>query len=138
MKSRADLEVRMQNCVDRLGLPLKVLWMPEDNSVKHGEIKSNCILIYDRDEAEAWLTFEHEVYEYKLKDVTFCYRTLVNSLIETIEKLTYKRKERFIEFMPKIQDVISEENCASTRAICFSQLNIGIKTMMESLIRSKP
>ena len=90
MKSKTGAEVRMQNCLDRLGLPLKVLWIPKDESSKHGEIRSNCILIYDRDEAEAWLTFTHEVYEYKFKEVTYPYRSLVNYLIETVEKLTYE------------------------------------------------
>lgn len=110
MKSKADLESKMQNCLDRLGIPLKVVWMPKDDSAKHGEISANCILIYDRNESEAWLTFEHEVYEFKLKEVTFPYRTLINSLIETLEKLTYERKEKFIEFLPKISETISSEH----------------------------
>jgi hypothetical protein len=109
IKSKADLEVRMQNCLDRLGLPLKVLWMPKDDSVRHGEIKSNYILIYDRDEAEAWLTFEHEVYEDKFKEVTFPYRSIVNNLIEAVEKIAYERKEKFIEALPKVSEVISKE-----------------------------
>ena len=109
MKSKTSSQSKMQNCLDRLGLPLKVLWMPKDDAVKHGEIRSNCILIYDTDEAEAWLTFEHEVHEYKLKKITYCYHTLINSLIETVEKLAYERKERYIESVPKIQDAISEE-----------------------------
>ena len=109
MKSKADLEVRMQNCLDQLGVPLKVLWIPKANGAKHGEISSNCLLIYDGNESEAWLTFEHEVYEFKFKEVTYAYRTLVNSLIEAVEKLVYERKERFLEFLPKISDAISKE-----------------------------
>ena len=109
MKSKANLESRMQNCLNRLGVPLKVLWIPKEDGAKHGEIKSNCLLIYDSEESEAWLTFEHEVYEFKLKEVTFPYRTLVNSLIEAVEKLTYERKEKFLEFLPKISQVISRE-----------------------------
>lgn len=110
MKSkRLNLESKMQNCLDRLGVPLKVLWIPKPNNDKHGEINSNCLFIYDRDEPEAWLTFEHEVYEFKFKEVTYAYRTLVNSLIEGFEKLTYERKERFLEFLPKIAEVTKEE-----------------------------
>ncbi|MCJ7762750.1 hypothetical protein MUP38_04760 [Candidatus Bathyarchaeota archaeon] len=78
------------------------------NSEKHGEINSNCLFIYDRDECEAWLTFEHEVYEFKFKEVTYPYRTLVNSLIEAVEKLTYGRKEKFLEFLPQISKVVAE------------------------------
>jgi hypothetical protein len=65
MKSKTGVEAKMQSCLARLGIPLKVVWMPQDNAL-HGEIKSNCILIYDRNESEAWLTFQHEVYEFKL------------------------------------------------------------------------
>lgn len=110
MKSRrAALESKMQNCLDQLGIPLKVMWIPKGNSSKHGEIDSSCLFIYDRDEREAWLTFEHEVYEFKFKEVTYPYRTLINSLIEAVEKLTYERKEKFLEFLPKIADVIKEK-----------------------------
>ena len=104
MEAKTDLVSRMQKCLDQLGVPLKVLWIPKDDGAKHGEISSNCLLVYDRDECEAWLTFQHEVYEFKLKEVTFPYRTLVNSLIETIEKLTYDRKEKFLEFLPQISE----------------------------------
>ena len=109
MEATTDLVLRMQKCLDQLGIPLKVMWIPKDDSTKHGEISSNCLLIYDRDECEAWLTFEHEVYEFKLKEVTFPYRTLINNLIETIEKLSYERKEKFLEFLPKISETISKE-----------------------------
>lgn len=109
MKSkRADVELKMQNCLNRLGIFLKVLWTPKTDSGKHGEISSSCLFVYDRDERGAWLTFEHEVYEFKFKEVTYAYRTLVNSLIETVEKLTYERKERFLEFLPQISKVIAD------------------------------
>lgn len=106
---RTDLELKMQRCLDRLGVPLKAVWVPRVNSAKHGEINSSCLFIYDGDEREAWLTFEHEVYEYKFKEVTYAYRTLINSLIEAVEKLTYERKEKFLEFLPRIFRVIGEE-----------------------------
>jgi len=110
MKSkRADVASKMQKCLTRLGVPLKVLWIPKPNNDKHGEINSNCLFIYDRDEREAWLTFEHEVYEWKFKEVTYPYRTLVNSLIEGFEKLGYERKEKFLEFLPRVAEVISKE-----------------------------
>jgi hypothetical protein len=99
----------MQNCLEQLGVPLKVLWVPKINSSKHGEINSNCLFIYDRDEREAWLTFEHEIYEFKFKEVTYAYRTLVNSLIEAFEKLAYERKEKFLGFLPRISQIIREE-----------------------------
>ena len=106
---RAGLESKMQNCLDRLGVPLKVMWTPKASSRKHGEIDSNRLLIYDKSEQEAWLTFEHELYEFRFKEVTYAYRVLINSLIEAVEKLTYERKEKFLEFLPRIAQVVREE-----------------------------
>lgn len=106
---RVDLELKMQRCLDRLGVPLKAVWVPRVNSAKHGEINSNCLLIYDKEESEIWSTFEHEVYEFKFKEVTYGYRTLVNSLIEAVEKLAYERKEKFLEFLPRISQVVGDE-----------------------------
>lgn len=91
------------------GVPLKVTWTPRPDSSKHGEVASNCLFIYDQNEEEAWATFQHELYEFKFKEVSYAYRTLVNSLIEGFEKLAYERKEKFIEFLPKIADVIKDE-----------------------------
>jgi hypothetical protein len=109
MSSKAIFEAKMQKCIDRLGIPLKVLWVSKETSMKHGEISSNCILIYDREEAEAWLTFEHEVYEYKFKEVTAPYLALINSYIDAFQKLAYDRKEKFIESIPEISKIISIE-----------------------------
>jgi hypothetical protein len=105
---RAGLESKMQNCLDRLGVPLKVMWIPKASSRKHGEIDSNRLLIYDKSEQEAWLTFEHELYEFRFKEVTYAYRVLINSLIEAVEKLTYERKEKFLEFSPRVTEAIAD------------------------------
>jgi hypothetical protein len=105
----SDAVLKMQRVLGRLNIPLTVCWQPHPDMDKHGEISSKCLLIYDHDECEAWLTFEHEIYEFKFKEVTRVYRTLVNQLIEGFEKLTYEKKEQFFEFLPKIAEVISEE-----------------------------
>lgn len=62
------------------------------------------------------MTFEHEVYEFKFKEVTYAYRTLVNSLIEGVEKLAYERQEKFLEFLPRISEVIAKEKSQGSRA----------------------
>ena len=108
MKSkRADVESRMQRCLDRLGIPLKVLWSPKESD-KHGVIRESRLLIYDQEEAETWLTFEHEVYEFKFREVTIIYRSLFNCLVGGYEKLAYEKKERVLEFLPKITKIISK------------------------------
>ncbi len=106
---RTSLELKMQHCLEQLDIPLKVVWSPKADNDLQGEIKSDCLFIYDRDEQEAWSTFEHEIYEYKFKGVSYAYRSLVNSLIENVERLLYERKERFLESLPKIIETISTE-----------------------------
>ena len=104
-----SLEERMQRILDRLGVPLRVIWAPKASFGKHGEITSGVLYIYDKNESEGWLTFQHEVYEYKFKEVTYAYCTVVNCLIEGFEKLAYERKERFLEFLPRILEAIAEQ-----------------------------
>lgn len=84
------------------------------------------LFICDKDEREAWLTFEHEVYEYKFKEVTYAYRTLINSLIEAFEKQTYERKEKFLEFLPRISQVVREEKAQRVRFPCCKRLLHGV------------
>jgi hypothetical protein len=102
------IRARMQRCLDRLGIPLEVVWVPKPDADKHGEILSRSLLIYDVEEADAWETFTHELVEYKLKEVTQVYRTLVNQLIDGYEKLAYQQKERFIDFLPKLIEALKE------------------------------
>jgi hypothetical protein len=99
---------QMYAVLSNLGIPLTVCWLPDPRKSAHGEIKNNVICIYDSDETVAMETFVHELLEFKLKLVTEVYRALVNSLIETYEKLCYKRKEEFLDSLPKVLEVIAE------------------------------
>ncbi len=60
----------MQETLDRLGIPLTVVWTPNPNMPVHCEIKSNVIYVYNEQQDDALATFMHEVIEFKLKDVT--------------------------------------------------------------------
>jgi hypothetical protein len=112
----AKLQKQMQNCLSCLNVTLKVLLTPDITKNSHGEIKGNVIFIYDSDEREAWKTFTHEIFEYKLKSVTRPYRLLINSLIEAFEKSIYSEKEQFIEFLPKVMEIIKESQPEESRA----------------------
>lgn len=102
-------QTQMQDCVNCLGLSLKVIWKPDDSKSIHGEIRSNVIIIYCSDEQEAWNTLMHEITEYKLENVTRPYRLLINSLIETLEKSVYAEKEQFIDFLPRMVITVNEK-----------------------------
>lgn len=106
----------MQDCLNQLGINLVVLWTPNESKSVHGEIKDNAIFLYDSGKAEAWSTFTHEVTEYKLQAVTRPYRILVNNLIEAVEKSIYAEKEQFIEFLPKMIEVIKQRQVEKGKA----------------------
>jgi hypothetical protein len=93
----------MQQNLDRLGIPLIVVWTPNPNKSVHGEIKENVLCVYDEKPNDVWATFMHEVIEFKLKKVTRVYRSMINSLIEGYEKLAYQEKEEFIEFIRTVE-----------------------------------
>jgi hypothetical protein len=105
-----QVEAKMQNVLTRLHVPLKVVWTPDEKRGKHGLIEesSKTLFLFDHDEAEVWLTFEHEILEYRLKAVTDVYREMANSLIEAFERLAYKRKEQFLDSIPEIAKIIEQ------------------------------
>ena len=107
-KANLETERKMQAILNTLGIPLTVVWVPDSRQDKHGEIKSSTIFIYSPSESDAWNTFTHEIVEFKLKDVTATYRTIINTFIEALEKLAYERKEQFIEFLPKLFEEINK------------------------------
>ena len=107
-KANLETERKMQAILNTLGIPLTVVWVLDPRQDKHGEIKSSTIFIYSPSESDAWNTFTHEIVEFKLKDVTSTYRTIINTFIEALEKLAYERKEQFIEFLPKLFEEINK------------------------------
>ena len=107
----AKLEARMQKILDKLNVPLKIVWSPNPNHNKHGLIEANSrtMFIFDVEENEAWATFLHEVLEFKLKETLKTYRMVINGLIEVIEQTCYKKKEQFLEFVPQVFNLVEEE-----------------------------
>lgn len=112
----ALIQEQMQDCLCRLGVNLNVIWKPDSSKSAHGEIKGNVIFLYDSNESEVWRTFTHEVTEYKLQNVTRPYRLMINSLIEALEKSVYAEKEQFIDFLPKMIEVIKENQTKAGKA----------------------
>lgn len=107
----AKLEVKMQRILDQLNIPLKVAWTPNPDHNKHGIIEQNSrtIFLFDEKPEDAWQTFTHEALEWRFKRVSQAYRTIINSLIETLENIVYTRKEEFLEFMPQLFRMVEEE-----------------------------
>jgi hypothetical protein len=101
----------MQSCLDRLAIPLRVVVVPDSTRKVHGEIEasSGTLFIFDKNEGDAWETFLHEVFEYKLRHVCEGYRLIINSLIEALEKVAYRSKEEFLASIPIALKLVEEE-----------------------------
>ena len=112
------VEKQMQVCLNQLGINLVVSWKLNQSKSVHGEIKGNVIFLYDDSEEEAWTTFTHEATEYKLQAVTRPYRILINNLIEVVEKSVYAEKEQFIDFLPKMIELIKENQAEAGKLEC--------------------
>lgn len=95
----------MQQIADKLGIPLRVYWTPK-NCDKHGELHEGDLTIYDSSESAAWATFQHELFEFKFKDVIRGYRLIINGLIEVVEKMSYMEKEKFLEFNVRLAETL--------------------------------
>ena len=109
--NRASVEDRMNAVCSRLSLPFKVVWAPDPNMKDHGitDLKNCGIHIFDLNEKDAWATLMHEILELKLRPLLSFYRSLVNVLIEFIEKHVYREKEKFLESLPETMTVLFTE-----------------------------
>jgi hypothetical protein len=108
-----QVQTKMQKALYQFGIPLALCWKPDNTKAIHGELCENILFIYDTNENDAWDTFVHEILEFKLKKVTAVYRTLINSLIESFEKVCYQQKEEFLESVPKVLELIEELKSSS-------------------------
>ena len=99
---------QMQEITDRLGIPLRVHWIPKDSD-KHGELVEGNLFIYDKACITAWETFRHELFEFKFNEVSHGYRLIINGLIEVMEKMVYTKKEEFLEFNLRLAGTLNGE-----------------------------
>jgi len=111
MNKREPVEKRMTKICNRLGFAFTVVWTPSPDVNNHGKIdlENRVIHIFDMNEKGAWETLTHELLELKLRPLLSAYRTLTNMLIEVLEKIVYNQKERFLESLPEVLAVLSDE-----------------------------
>jgi len=94
-----SLEDRMNMLLERLCVPLRAVWLPSDNAEDHARIipEKGLLMVYDKDESEAWVSFFHEILEFRLRCLLNPYRALVNKLIEFIDGQVYGEKEKVLD-----------------------------------------
>lgn len=90
-----------------MGAHLRLLWIPNEDSDRHGEVKGDAIIIYDKDEETAVETLRHEfVDKFYVKDVVEPLVKRINSQKNLIDELIYERKECIIK---KIIDLLFKD-----------------------------
>lgn len=102
---RRELDEELKRLVQLTGLGhhLELIWRPDEDSDRHGEVKGNIILIYDTVEEEALRTLRHEFLDHLISN------EIIKPLVEQInmqkrliESLLYGRKEVLIERFIKL------------------------------------
>jgi len=100
---RLDLEKRLHSTLEdlkqtlNLGYELTVKWVPNGDDKLSGEVKGNCIYIYEETAKEALSTLKHEFLDYVISSVIEPYKQVTNRLIALINEEAYRRKERLVE-----------------------------------------
>jgi len=84
-----------------LGYELQVKWVPNRDGKLSGEVKNECIYIYEEKEDEALETLVHEFLDYALSKTIEPYKQVTNKLITLINEEAYKRKEKLTESLSK-------------------------------------
>lgn len=82
-----------------LGHELTVKWLPGQNEKLCGEVKGNCIYIYEEDEKSALEALKHEFLDDRSIEP---YQRVANRLIGSINEEAYQKKERLIEVLSKL------------------------------------
>lgn len=95
----SKLEAELERLKRLLGLchHLNVKWVPNNNGNLSGEVKGDCIYVYEEEEKSALETLRHEFLDYAVSQVIEPYKEVTNRLISMINEDAYKRKERLIE-----------------------------------------
>lgn len=102
MPSSALLEAELNRLkkVTGVGKSLKFLWVPYEDSEKHGEVKGVNLIIYDVDEETALSTLRHEFFDSLISDeVVKPLINIINAQKRIIDDLLYQKKERIVETM---------------------------------------
>lgn len=75
-----------------LGYELEVEWIPNVDNRLSGEVKGDCIYVYDKEEDEALKTLRHEFLDYALSKIVEPYKQVTNKFIALINEEAYERK----------------------------------------------
>jgi hypothetical protein len=105
---KISVKVKLEQELEKLkektgfGCELSVAWLPDQDPKLSGEVKSNTIYVYERDEEKALETLRHEFIDYVVSQAIEPYRSVANRLIQFLNEEAYRRKERVVEALVKL------------------------------------
>ena len=86
-------------CLDE---KLSVIWLPEPTKSLSGEVKNRIIYVYEKNEQKAIETLRHELLDYIVSRAIEPYKEVTNTLIKTLNNLSYRRKEEVVEMLSQL------------------------------------
>lgn len=99
-KAKLEKELEKLKMLTGMGKTLNFLWVPYEDSDKHGEVKGVNLIIYDANEETAVQTLRHEFFDYLISnEVVKPLINIINAQKRIIDDLLYQKKERIVETM---------------------------------------
>jgi len=81
-----------------MGSYLRLLWIPLEDHDRHGEVKCDVIILYDKDDDVAVRTLRHEFFDHLItKEIVDPLVKYLNLQKNLIDSLIYERKEVIVE-----------------------------------------
>jgi hypothetical protein len=96
-KLLAELELLKRKL--NLGHELTLKWLPGEKEEICGEVKGDCIYVYEEDEQNARETLKHEFLDYLISKAIEPYQKIANKLIGLMNDEAYSRKEKLVEVL---------------------------------------
>lgn len=102
IQTELEEELERLRKILRLGYELKVRWIPNNNSKISGEVRGDYIYVYDKDRDVALETLKHEFVDHAVSKLIEPYKEVTNRLIDLINEIAYKRKEKLAETLTQL------------------------------------
>lgn len=103
LENQLNEELNRLKKLFNMGHELKVSWNPRDDKIS-GEVRDGVIYIYVRDYDEAVKTLMHEFIDYVLSRMIEPYMRVANKLIELLNELAYREKEKTVQILVELLD----------------------------------
>lgn len=92
---------------------LRLLWMPGGSSSLSGEVRENCIIIYEKDLEKAAETLIEEFIEYIISQASQPYVSILNAIIKHVNEEAYKKRDEAAKALTRLLKplLLKHPNC---------------------------